>query len=187
MLPSFPPAAADPPALPAALTARGCRLRALEDTDLPWLRDLHALSRAEELAAFAWPAETRRAFLEQQFAAQHLHYLHHYGEALFLAIEQDGRPIGRLYLLRGDGEHRIVDIGLFDHARNTGIGGVLIGAIQADAAACGCDVALHVLVGNHAARRLYERLGFVVQDGGDGVHLPMRWRAPAAGQLKTAS
>ncbi|PZQ18790.1 MAG: N-acetyltransferase [Rhodanobacter denitrificans] len=162
-------------------------MRTLEDADLPWLRDLHAQSRAEELAAIAWPAEAKRAFLDQQFAAQHLHYLRHYGDALFLAIEQDGRPVGRLYLLRGEDEHRIVDIGLFDHARNTGIGGALIGAIQADAAARGCDVALHVLAGNHAARRLYERLGFAVQYGGDGVHLPMRWCAPAAGQLKTAS
>ncbi len=177
----------EPLVLPATLTARGCRLRALDGNDLPWLRELHAQTREEELASIPWPAEAKRAFLDQQFTAQHAHYLRHYAGADFLAIERDGRAIGRLYLVRDVPDHLIVDVSLFARDRNGGIGGALIGALQADAAARGRGVGLHVLAGNHAARRLYERLGFVVQGDGDAVHLPMRWRAPAADQLKTAS
>jgi RimJ/RimL family protein N-acetyltransferase len=38
---------------------------------------------------------------------------------------------------------------------------------------------LHVMRSNPAARRLYERLGFVVTDDGGASHIAMAWSPPA--------
>ena len=55
----------------------------------PFLQVLQ-LVRADELARVAWPDSVKRAFLADQFALQHRHYLAHYADAWFLAIEQAG-------------------------------------------------------------------------------------------------
>ncbi|HUD40845.1 MAG TPA: GNAT family N-acetyltransferase [Dokdonella sp.] len=179
MLP-FPAARADRFALPAALVDTGHAVRPLGASDLPWLRALYAESRADELAGVPWPPQMLQAFLDQQFQAQHAHYVQHYAEADFLAIERRDRRLGRLYLLRAAPDHLIVDIGLFAQARGQGLGSAVLRQIQADAAALGRGVALHVTSTNSGARRLYERLGFVEVPGGDGLYRPMRWDAPAA-------
>lgn len=202
----FPPERPDRLQTPASLTGRGFSLRALSVEDLPWLRDLYATTRAEEMAPLPWPATAKRAFLDQQFALQHNHYLAMFGDSDFLAIQHRGTPLGRLYLQRdlqrdlqsdpqraagGDadaaagecseaqtGEHLVVDIALFPQARGRGIGGALMRAAQARAAAEGCGMRLHVMTTNPAAQRLYERLGFVlVPEGGTPTHRLMRWRA----------
>ena len=146
---------------PASLTGRGFSLRALRDDDLPWLRDLYASTRAEEMAPVPWPAIAKRQFLDQQFALQHQHYLQHFGDSDFLAIERKGQPVGRYYLQRVAPEHLIVDISLFPAARGQGIGAALIEQSQREAAALGRGMHLHVHASNVGARRLYERLGFV--------------------------
>ena len=57
---------------------------------------------------------------------------------------------------------------------------MLIRASQDAAAALGRGMHLHVEGHNAGARRLYERLGFVVSGPAfRGTHWPMRW-APAA-------
>lgn len=178
---------------PASLTRRGCSLRGLRDADLPWLRDLYASTRADEMAPLPWPATAKRAFLDQQFALQHNHYLSAFGDSDFLAIERKAAPLGRLYLQRvaahppghanGEfpAEYLIVDIALFPQARGSGIGGALIAAAQQRAAAEGCGMRLHVMVNNAGAQRLYERLGFVlVPEGGTPTHRLMRWSAVSA-------
>lgn len=179
MLP-FPAARPDRFALPAALAGTGLAMRPLAERDLPWLRELYADSRADELAGVPWPPQMLHTFLDQQFAAQHAHYVQQYADADFLAIERDDHPLGRLYLLRAPPEHLVVDICLFAQARGRGIGSALLRQIQADAAALGRGVALHVTSTNTGARRLYERLGFVEVSGGDEPYRPMRWNASAA-------
>lgn len=163
---------------PPALRARGLALRALHDGDLPWLRDLYASTRSEELAAIPWPDAAKRAFLDQQFALQHAHYLMHYGDSDFLALEGADGAVGRYYLQRAAPDHRLVDISLFPAWRGLGLGHALIAHSQAEARREGRGMRLHVLHTNPAARRLYERLGFVAEPP-SGSHLPMRWPAPA--------
>jgi GNAT superfamily N-acetyltransferase len=160
---------------PALLIERGFSLRAARDDDLPWLRDLYATTRAEEMAPVPWPDIAKRSFLDQQFGLQHQHYLLHFGDSDFLAIEHiEHGPIGRYYLQRSAPEHLLVDISLFPNMHGQGIGRTLIEASQREAQALGCGMHLHVQQSNSAARRLYERLGFV-GDSVEGSHHLMRW------------
>ncbi len=162
---------------PDALAARGVQLRGLRENDLSWLRDLYATTREEEMAPVPWPQAQKRAFLDQQFDAQHRHYLHVYADADFLAVcDVADNPLGRLYLRRGATDHLIVDISLFPLARGQGIGTALIRAVQRQAAAQGCGATLSVMQQNPGARRLYERLDFVAVDGAP-PYVRMEWRA----------
>ena len=176
----FPRERADRMTTPALLIERGFSLRAVRDGDLPWLRDLYASTRAEEMAPVPWPEIAKRSFLDQQFGLQHQHYLAHYADTDFLAIEHaEHGPVGRYYLQRTAPEHLLVDISLFPALRGSGVGSALIRQSQQDAATLGRGMRLHVQVSNPGARRLYERLGFIAEQGAEGTHRPMRWSPPA--------
>lgn len=178
---SFPRERADRMRTPAPLAGRGVSLRTATDADLPWLRRLYASTRAEEMAGVPWPDLAKRNFLDQQFVLQHRHYLAHFGDSDFLAIEADGHgPIGRYYLQRAAPDHLLVDISLFPPWRGLGIGAALILQSQADAAALGRGMHLHVQDANPGARRLYERLGFVATATSERGYRPMRWGPPSA-------
>lgn len=173
-LPPFPQGRDDRLAAPALLSERGFALRPARDDDLPWLRTLYASTRAEELAPVPWPDEAKRAFLDSQFALQHQHYLQHYADADFLAIERKGAPVGRYYLQRRAPDHLIVDISLLPATRGQGIASTLIEHSQHDAAALGRGLHLHVSSDNAQAQRLYQRLGFVLVED-SGAYRRMRW------------
>lgn len=170
----FPPEPRGRIEVPAALGERGFSLRALRVDDLLWLRDLYASTRAEEMAPVPWPEGTKRSFLDQQFALQHAHYIAHYGDADFLALEHDGRPAGRYYLQRTAPSHLIVDICLFPALRGSGVGAALIRASQVEAAALGFGMHLSVACDNTRAQQLYQRLGFMVA-GEQGPYIAMNW------------
>jgi ribosomal protein S18 acetylase RimI-like enzyme len=165
-------------AAPAALRARGIVLRPARAADLDWLRALYADTRRDELAAVPWPEPAKRAFLDQQFALQHAHYLRHFADADFLIVDSAQGALGRFYLDRSTAPHVLVDISLAADGRGRGIGTALIAHAQETAAAAGCALALHVLHANPAAQRLYARLGFVA-NGSSQTHLAMQWRSPA--------
>ncbi|MBO9872761.1 MULTISPECIES: GNAT family N-acetyltransferase [Xanthomonas] len=164
-------------AAPPALRARGIVLRPAQAEDLDWLRALYASTRRDELAAVPWPEPAKRAFLDQQFALQHAHYLQHFAGADFLIVEDARARLGRLYLDRSADPHVLVDISLLPDCRGQGIGGALIAQAQALADADGRALTLHVLHANPAAQRLYARLGFVAGAAGQ-THLAMRWDGP---------
>lgn len=176
-LPGFPPS---PGGVlpPSPLRGKGLALRRAGDGDLAWLPRLYASTRADEMVAVPWSETAKQAFLAEQFGHQHRHYVAHFGDADFLIVEQDGRPLGRYYLQCNAPDHLLVDISLWPEARGHGIGSQLIRASQDEAARQGCGMRLHVLQANQSARRLYERLGFVVT-GAEGFHHHMQWR-PAA-------
>lgn len=175
LLPPFP--ARDRPVAdtPAYLLERGFRLRAARSDDLPALAALYADTRAEEMAGVPWPQVAKQGFLDQQFQLQHSHYVVHYADTDFMVVEHEGRLCGRYYLQRTPPEHLVVDISLLAAFRGRGLGAALIRATQAEAAALGCGVGLHVVRNNTGARRLYERLGFEACDGGTATHQRMRW------------
>lgn len=160
---------------------RGLALRAAVDADLSGLRLLYASTRADELAAVPWPSTAKEAFLDQQFALQHRHYLGYYADADFLVIDEPDGLVGRFYRRRapdaaavGDAD-LVIDISLVPHWRCRGVGAALLRVAMEQAAERRRGVQLHVHCGNPRARRFYERLGFVVS-GEAGMHLEMRWR-----------
>jgi len=171
-LPAFPAGAALE--APTDLQQRGIRLRPCAAGDISFLTFLYRQLRAAELAPLSWPDVQKDAFLESQFALQHRHYLAHYSAADFLLIEAEGQPAGRFYLSRQTSEFLIVDISLLPQWRNSGVGSALIRHAQEMAKRADASLNLHVDQRNHAARRLYDRLGFVARME-DGPYTSMRW------------
>ncbi len=150
--------------------------RPITEADRPFLRELYASTRAEEVAVVPWSDEEKQAFLLQQFEAQHRFYQEQFPDASFDLVLEDGTPIGRLYLDRRDDEHRVIDIALVPEKRGAGLGRRLMRDVLDEAAGNGKKVRIHVEQ-NNPAMRLYERLGFSrVED--QGVYWLMEW-APA--------
>ena len=148
------------------------------EDDLPFLRRLYVAIRWDEVSAMGLTDVGQKlAFLSQQFDLQRHHYRTHYHDAAFQIVESGGAPIGRLYLWRGPRDHRIVDISLQPEMTGQGIGGAILERIQAEAAAAGRGVSIHVETFN-PARRLYERKGFIEVSGGEsGPYHLMEWFA----------
>lgn len=175
-----PPLAPFPPARFPALAATSdtpWHCRALGGDDLAWLPALYASTREQELQAVPWPADAKQHFLAQQFIAQHQHYLAHHPRAHYLAIECNGEAVGRIYVDESGAEDLLIDISLFPSWRGQGIGSALIRRQQQASGRQGRGLALHVMVHNMAAQRLYARLGFVESgESADGLYLPLRWQ-----------
>src|SRR4051812_8025925 len=135
------------------------RLRPVEEDDREFLVDLYDSVRALELEQLPWDEAAKRAFVEQQFAAQDAHYRQHYPGATLDVIELQGERAGRLYVFRGPGDIRIMDIALAPAYRGRGIGGGLLRGLVEESRRTARKLSIHVEIGN-PARRLYERLGF---------------------------
>ncbi len=160
-------------ALPEALLSRGLRLRPETDADLPFLMQVFASTRADELAIVPWSEEQKRAFLIQQFTAQRKHYYAYFPDTAFDIIELHGTPIGRLYVDERETRVHVIDIVVMPGSRDGGIGTALLTAIQDHARARGKGVDIFVERIN-PAKSLYDRLGFKVI-GEDDVYLEMDW------------
>jgi ribosomal protein S18 acetylase RimI-like enzyme len=151
------------------------RLRPVADDDRAFLVALYGSVREPELLHLPWDEATKRAFVEQQFAAQDAHYREHYPGATLDVVEVGGERAGRLYVHRGPSDIRIMDIALAPAYRGRGIGTQLLRALIAEAQESGRKLSIHVEM-NNPARRLYERLGFR-RAGEHGVYLLLE-RAP---------
>jgi GNAT superfamily N-acetyltransferase len=152
-------------------------LRPASPADRDFLLEVYTSTRAAELVLLPWDAATKRAFVEQQFNAQDVHYRRFYGDATFDVVELAGEPAGRLSVLRGAEDIRIIDIALLEAFRGRGIGTALLQAVLDEAGASERSVSIAVDAVN-PARALYARLGFeVIAD--DGPYVQMAWTATA--------
>src|SRR6266849_6049449 len=156
-------------------------LRPAIDADYGFMRELYGATRAEEMERFPFDEAQKRAFLDQQFAAQFEHYGIHYPTCERNIIERDGTPIGRLWIDEWRDQIRIVDIALVPEHRGGGLGSGLVRAVLDRGSKAGKPVTIHVEAFNPALR-LYQRLGFEHVDS-NGVYYLMRWTP----QVKTAS
>ena len=134
-------------------------LRPVVSADRPFLRAVYGATRWDELAPTGWTDAQKDAFLDQQYAAQDVHYTNNYDNATYSVIVVDGFPAGRLYVARWSEEIRIMDIALLQAARGKGVGTSLLRALIDEGAAAEKRVTIHVEREN-PAMGLYERLGF---------------------------
>ena len=159
-------------------------LRLAESTDDASLCDVYASTREGELALVDWSDDHKAAFVRQQFEAQSRHYGEHYPGATHDVIVVDGEPAGRIYVDRWPAEIRVVDITLLPGYRGRGIGTGLLRDVQAQGAASGRCVTIHVERFNPAGR-LYGRLGFAPADETGPVYLLMKWTTECAANTDT--
>lgn len=142
-------------------------LRPATAEDLPFLYDLHRTTVREAVeATWGWD----EAFQQQRFRR-------HFDPAVSQIIVVEGRDVGVLQVEVWGDE---IFLGLIEIARShqgQGLGTHVIQDVLAVAHAEKRPVSLHVLKTNPRARRLYERLGFVVDEERE-VRLVMRADPP---------
>jgi GNAT superfamily N-acetyltransferase len=126
---------------------------------------LYAASRADEIAAFGWPAAQQDAFLRMQYSMRRQSYAAGYPGARHSVLLLGGVPAGAAIVYRTQSEMRLIDIALLAGFRNRGMGGKWIAELIAEARSATLPLRLSVFHGN-PARHLYERLGFVPRDEG---------------------
>jgi ribosomal protein S18 acetylase RimI-like enzyme len=167
----------DFPAKPAgpALKVPGVPLRACRGEDYRFLLRLYRQTREAELAHSNWPEELRQAFCAQQFAAQHADWTARFAGAHFLLMMRRGQPVGRLYVLLGEGEIHLIDIAILAARHRQGLGSGVLRALQELAAKRAVPLRLAVLRDNGRAQALYRRLGFVIESEAPD-RLRMVWR-----------
>jgi ribosomal protein S18 acetylase RimI-like enzyme len=155
--------------------------RPIGPEDEAFLKGLFIESR-DDLTSL--PAEVREQIVDLQFRAQRAQYDGSYPDACRDILEVGGVPVGRLIVASDPREVRVVDITISAERRGEGIAGTVLGEVCGEADSRSVPVVLSVWSTNGGARRLYERLGFVVTDGArDGGYLSM-CRAPAAGRTE---
>ncbi len=135
-------------------------LRPAGPADEPFLRAVYGSTRLDELALVPWTSEQKAAFIDMQFLAQRLSYLHDYPKAETYVIEHTGQPAGRMIVDRSGDELMLMDIALLPEFRNAGIGTALLQDLLREADRSGRAVRLYVEDFN-PAMRLYQRLGFL--------------------------
>jgi ribosomal protein S18 acetylase RimI-like enzyme len=150
-------------------------LRPERSEDEPFLREVYASTRKEEMDALGWPPAMREAFLNSQFSAQVRGYRTTFPRADSQIILSNGRAGGRVVVNRAAKEILLVDIALLPEHRNAGIGTVLMQRLLSEAATSGKPLRLSVTKGLRAFR-LYERLGFE-KTGESDLRDELQWRA----------
>jgi ribosomal protein S18 acetylase RimI-like enzyme len=155
----------------------GLRFRPIADADLPFLYQVYASTRVEELAPVPWSDAQKAAFLTMQFQAQHADYQRNYPGADWLVAMRAGHPAGRLYVGRGERVHSVIDIAFLPEHRGQGLGTAVMRDLMDEARKAGRALSIHVEKFNPALR-LYRRLGFrTIED--KGVYDLMSWSAAA--------
>lgn len=154
------------------MTAPTIRPEVAEDD--AFLRRLTIAGRWAEFAPLPLADAHKRMLLEQQYEARRHHYRTYYAGADFSVIEVDGVAVGRLCLLRGADDHKLVDIALLPEHCGKGLGGAVLDAILTEAAALSRSVSLRVEHTN-PARQLYERKGFQETERSQ-IDAEMIWR-----------
>lgn len=149
------------------------RIAAIDDE--PFLLEVYASTRLDEVQAWGWGEHERDAFLSMQWRMQKNSYQMQYPDSESLIISYEGFQAGRLMLNRTKEKIHLIDISLLPPFRNRLIGSTLLKKLQQEAFIQNQMIVLHVTLHNHA-RRLYERSGFQVHERSD-LYLTMVWQS----------
>jgi ribosomal protein S18 acetylase RimI-like enzyme len=158
-----------------AINFQSISLRPVTSDDDPFLFEVYASSRGEDLATMGWEPEPIRTFLETQYSAQKVFLKNDYPETDDRIIMLGRERIGRIVVLRNDREIRLVDIALMPQYRNAGLGTHLVRDLMSEAAKLSIPFRLQLIRSNPAVA-LFEQLG-LVRTGETGSHYQMEWQA----------
>ncbi|MDT4922676.1 MAG: hypothetical protein QOG01_389 [Pseudonocardiales bacterium] len=150
-------------------------LRPVAPEDEPFLRRVYAATRAEELAGVPWTDEQKTWFCDMQYDAQKADYESRWDDVSYDVVLVDGEPAGRLWQSFLPDEVHVLDIAILPEFRGRGAGEALLRGVQGVAAGTGRPVTIYVEKTNRA-RRLYDRLGFVLVAEGE-LYDRMAWTA----------
>jgi GNAT superfamily N-acetyltransferase len=151
-------------------------LRAAQEADMPFLLRLRET---------AMDPHHRAAGIVQTPALMEERVRSHWDEAK--VIEVDGRSVGLWKLWRQPEVWWILQVQLMPEQQGRSIGGALVGQLIDEARAAGVVLKLKVLKAN-PARRLYERLGFVIVGEDDhGWEMQALGPQPSAGNSVSGS
>lgn len=151
-------------------------LREATPEDEPFLLEVYASTRVEELEGVGWNEDQKRAFIKMQFTARERSYPRSDNQIILL----NGAPVGRMMVDRGDTSILLRDIALLTQYRNAGIATRLITELMKHATLAGKPIQLHV-VATSPAVRLYERLGFCRSGDETAAYLEMKWVPATSG------
>jgi ribosomal protein S18 acetylase RimI-like enzyme len=130
-------------------------VRRLGPDDWRTYRDVRLAMLQESPEAFGSRYADAVGFDEETWRGRLTTCEHHFAEL-------DGRPVGSAGLWSQDGEAHLIGMWVDPAFRGRSVGALLVAAVLERAAATGHDrVGLDVVDSNVAARRLYERMGFV--------------------------
>lgn len=149
--------------------------RRIREGDLPFLLNLYGTTRERELNNTDLSPEERRAFVQQQFHAQHAYYHMQFPTAEYAVLQLGKTDIGREYVDFRPGEIGLMDICLLPEFQNQGLGSQRMDALKATARKLQKDIVLHVEVNNPDAYRFYLRHGFQPEERLE-FHVRMRWK-----------
>jgi ribosomal protein S18 acetylase RimI-like enzyme len=155
-------------------------VRPATPTDLPWLEQVYASTREQELSDLPWSSAQKEAFIHMQFELRRRHHHVHYPEAHLGVITQrfTSNDLGCVTWQWQNDDLLLIDVALLNAFRGKGIGTALLRSLQTQAHARGCTMTLHVEQTN-PAQRLYRRLGFQpLRAPSSSLHLLMRWEMP---------
>lgn len=149
-------------------------LTPVSDVHMPFLLQVYASMREEEMRLTGWHERQVADFLNMQFNLQHQHYVKYYPNAQMDVILVNGQPAGRLYVERTSKEIRIMDICLLPDFRGRGIGYHYMRQLMDEGQEKSLIVSLHVEK-NNPSKRFYDRLGFTIAEDRD-VYWFMEWQ-----------
>jgi ribosomal protein S18 acetylase RimI-like enzyme len=146
------------------VTLPGITFRPAAEADRDWLRELkHTTFREAVERQFGWDQAWQDDYFERTF-----------DPAKSQIVQVAGQDAGVIGVERRPGELFLADIELAPQYQGRGLGTALIRDLQRQAAADALPITLQVLLENHRARSLYERLGFITT-GRSATHYLMRW------------
>ncbi|WP_394995941.1 GNAT family N-acetyltransferase [Emticicia sp.] len=160
------------------ITDTSISLRPIQAEDLMILSEIYSSTREKELKQVVeWNDEQKKAFVLQQFMAQHEYYQKNYIGAAFYVIQKNKDSIGRLYIHENFQEKgvRIIDIALLSQWQNRGIGSSILKDILAKASTLNRAVSIHVETFN-PAMKLYKKLDFEKISETNGVYHLLEWK-----------
>jgi N-acetylglutamate synthase-like GNAT family acetyltransferase len=160
------------------ISDKSINLYPIEDKDMMILNEIYGSTREKELKQVVyWSDEQKRAFILQQFMAQHEYYQKNYIGAAFYTIQKNKVVIGRLYIHENFQEKgvRIIDITILPNWQNKGIGKGILKDILSKSSKLNRAVSIHVETFN-PAMKLYKDLGFEKISETNGVYHLLEWK-----------
>ena len=135
--------------------------------DFKFLVELYGTTR-DDVAQFGshLSRDERYNFIESQFKLQCEHYAEKYKKAKYEIIRHEGRDIGRLITNNTKKSLHIIFFAIQPSARSKGIGKFIFSSLIERAKAEGKNVSIYVKTQNESAKAFYDKLGFVIKEGG---------------------